>query len=870
MAAREENILNVPLSETLEGMHVLCDTGSTGEPYRVAASLFIAEATQAAKDAVANLDPKDVILKGFTALTAGKPAITANSTLLAAIQSLYAMAGSGKVKIISDGADQTGMVCWNGTSASGFVINVNEAAIYTRSQWTQSNPDSVTDANWIAAVKTGGAKNPFNALNTLLTGWVNRSIKKPTITSTDTIFDALKALYWASGNGTVLNISNGGNRFGFVGWNENTAYGFMLDTATFTIYIRQWAQDMATSNANTAALWREAIQGGEAFSLKQPLNIYIHPGTSSVPLADLATVKEADVFIYTVGDNRALFLKSELYDNEVVFNSVTALASEWSDRNNPPEVHFMSIKINLTTGDLTPDVVPVFLPSWLKIEGTPIQVNDFKTIVGLDKFQGMRDGELVGFFSSSGGGASGPGVNPVLGYIQRASASQANILAYNMGATKAWIGYATSAATKWTELGGGGNVLHGNDITEGLEYLVPENVGDVVAFRSTMDSAQVPAEQEGFGFLAKVNGSESMAMMMQNDPAGGGKMKFFMGRVQNDGSGTEWQELTTGSSTGTARSLSRVEINDFGDYDTLHAILEQSGDMVAIYADYPDNDPVEGGSYIGTAQFDNDYADAIVFTVLNTQTNTYYQGYVRPTGVIEWDGAWGGVKETISIDDFSPAALFSAPYNFHLYPSGTMIPIEGNQQAEQGPFPASIYETAGYIMVQYGNNHTSSALRQVMVVLHEVGTIAGQPGRMAYATIAKSGLSPRWQIIGDSQWLWTGDRALTVNTTASLPLNDYTIRTGDRLEIYYAYLGGGTEGHIMGFNNAVSVLYNPTETLTQSFFTLVTSGGSASQLEAQFEFRMMNGNLQIIGRNLGTGGVDVVSQFRIKGVKLVR
>ena len=43
------------------------------------------------------------------------------------------MAGSGKVKIISDGADQTGMVCWNGTSASGFVINVNEAAIYTRS-----------------------------------------------------------------------------------------------------------------------------------------------------------------------------------------------------------------------------------------------------------------------------------------------------------------------------------------------------------------------------------------------------------------------------------------------------------------------------------------------------------------------------------------------------------------------------------------------------------------------------------------------------------------------------------------------------------------------------------------------------------------
>lgn len=600
MAAREENILNVPLSETLEGMHVLCDTGNTGEPYRVAASLFIAEATQAAKDAVANLDPKDVILKGFTALTAGKPAITANSTLLAAIQSLYAMAGSGKVKIVSDGVDQTGMVCWNGTSASGFVINVREVAIYTRSQWTQASPDSVTDANWIAAVKTGGAKNPFNALNTLLTGWVNRSTQKPTITSANTIFDALKALYWASGNGNVLNISNGENRFGFVGWNANTAYGFMVDTANFTIYIRQWAQAQATSNANTAALWREAIQGGEAFSLKQPLNIYIHPGTSSVPLADLATVKEADVFIYTVGDNRASFLKSELYDNEVVFNSVTALASEWSDRNNPPEVHFMSIKINLTTGDLTTDVVPVFLPSWLKIEGTPIQVSDFKTIVSLDKFKGMRDGELVGFFSSSGGGASGPGVNPVLGYIQRASASQANILAYNMGATKAWIGYATSAATKWTELGGGGNVIHGENITEGLEYLIPENVGDVVAFRSTMDSAQVPAEQEGFGFLAKVNGSESMAMMMQNDPAGGGKMKFFMGRVQNDGTGTDWQELTTGSSTGT--NGPKVVFDDefmFDGFDASHKgelTLREPipmGSIVTFYGSYSYAPPAE-------------------------------------------------------------------------------------------------------------------------------------------------------------------------------------------------------------------------------------------------------------------------------------
>lgn len=460
MAAREENILNVPLSETLEGMHVLCDTGNTGEPYRVAASLFIAEATQAAKDAVANLDPKDVILKGFTALTAGKPAITANSTLLAAIQSLYAMVGSGKVKIVSDGANQTGMVCWNGTSASGFVINVNEAAIYTRSQWTQSNPDSVTDANWIAAVKTGGVKNPFNALNTLLTGWVNRSTGKPVISNGDTLLGAMKALYWASANGAVLNISNGGSLFGFVGWDANTAYGFLVDTANFTIYIRQWAQDLDTSNANTAYSWREALRNGNAYSLKHPLNVYNYSGSGNIPSGDLAKVGAAEVFVYEIGGQRAPLFKVTGDDTMTQFSSAPIVESGDPSSGEPLKIHYMSVEINLSTGTVKTDIVPI----------------------------------------SGSGGTS--------------------------------------------------NVIHGEDITEGLEYLIPENVGDVVAFRSTMDSSQVPAEQEGFGFLAKVNGSESMAMMMQNDPAGGGKMKFFMGRVQNDGSGTEWQELTTGSSSG--------------------------------------------------------------------------------------------------------------------------------------------------------------------------------------------------------------------------------------------------------------------------------------------------------------------------------
>lgn len=651
MAAREENILNVPLSETLEGMHVLCDTGSTGEPYRVAASLFIAEATQAAKDAVANLDPKDVILKGFTALTAGKPAITANTTLLAAIQSLYAMVGSGKVKIVSDGADQTGMVCWNGTSASGFVINVNEAAIYTRSKWTQASPDSVTDANWIAAVKTGGAKNPFNALNTLLTGWVNRSTQKPTITSANTIFDALKALYWASGNGNVLNISNGENRFGFVGWNANVAYGFMVDTANFTIYIRQWAQGMATSNANTAALWREAIQGGEIFSLKEAI-------VKPIKVEDFAMINEIWPIGRYPGTTVPFYAEGEMYSapsgvadtayvGQVILNAdfaMSGMATVVAYGNKAGRMYHAQLDFNGQSIDWFPSPV-----------GT-LTLTTFAKLTANASVSDMKIGEMLGFYSSNGGSTSGPGASPLFGYIQKTSSSQVNIFAYTIDGKKSWLGYNAGSNVTWTPVGGasGGNVIHGEDITEGLEYLIPENVGDVVAFRSTMDSAQVPAEQEGFGFLAKVNGSESMAMMMQNDPAGGGKMKFFMGRVQNDGHGTDWQELTTGSSGGTEQlfvgdiALANAAPETFNLGGEVH-----DGDLLMIVYDFISSDHTMVGPKAGRS-------------IIWTATSGTYDVTVE---AFDYSSATGGVSRI-------------SGFNLMLSASGTILSMEATGEVD--------------------------------------------------------------------------------------------------------------------------------------------------------------------------------------------
>lgn len=573
MAAREENILNVPISETLEGMHVLCDTGDTGEPYRVAASLFIAEATQAAKDAVSNLDPKDVILKGFTALTAGKPAITANTTLLAAIQSLYAMVGSGKVKIVSDGADQTGMVCWNGTLASGFVINLDESAIYIRSQWTLASPDSVTDTNWIAAVKFGATKTPFAAAGQ------NPNLGDLPISSNVKFEDSkvgigsMLRMLTAAANVGRMRIVSGNHSTGASGKPElafivNIIQGVNAETDdTFGLQIFHLTNDyihvIPSSSVNITwtalqSMTDEAVikrlnstsdSGWGGLGVKLP---WTGGSVKSIKVEDFAAINEIWPAELTPGTTVLFYAEGEMYSaplgaadtayvGQVILNAdfaMSGMATVVAYGNKAGRMYHAQLDFNGQSIGWFPSPV-----------GT-LTLTTFANLTANASVSDMKIGEMLGFYSSNGGSTSGPGASPLFGYIQKTSSSQVNIFAYTIDGKKSWLGYNAGSNVTWTPVGGasGGNVIHGEDITEGLEYLIPENVGDVVAFRSTMDSSQVPAEQEGFGFLAKVNGRESMAMMMQNDPAGGGKMKFFMGRVQNDGTGTGWQELTTGSS----------------------------------------------------------------------------------------------------------------------------------------------------------------------------------------------------------------------------------------------------------------------------------------------------------------------------------
>lgn len=508
-------------------------------------------------------------LTGFTALTAGKPAITANTTLLAAIQSLYAMVGSGKVKIVSDGADQTGMVCWNGTLASGFVINLDESAIYIRSQWTLASPDSVTDANWIAAVKFGATKTPFAAAGQ------NPNLGDLPISSNVKFEDSkvgigsMLRMLTAAANVGRMRIVSGNPLTGASGKPElafivNIIQGVNAETDdTFGLQIFHLTNDYirVIPSSSVDITWTalqsmtdEAVikrlnstSGWGGLGVKLP---WTGGSVKPIKVEDFTTINEIWPTELTPGTTVPFYAEGEMYSTpseatntayvgQIILNAdfaTSGMATVVAYGNKAGRMYHAQLDFNGQSID------------WFSSPVGTLTLTTFTTLTANAIVSNMKIGEMLGFYSSNGGSTSGPGASPLFGYIQKTSSSQVNIFAYTIDGKKSWLGYNAGSNVTWTPVGGasGGNVIHGEDITEGLEYLIPENVGDVVAFRSTMDSSQVPAEQEGFGFLAKVNGSESMAMMMQNDPAGGGKMKFFMGRVQNDGSGTDWQELTAG------------------------------------------------------------------------------------------------------------------------------------------------------------------------------------------------------------------------------------------------------------------------------------------------------------------------------------
>ena len=203
------------------------------------------------------------------------------------------------------------------------------------------------------------------------------------------------------------------------------------------------------------------------------------------------------------------------------------------------------------------------------------------------------------------------------GFVTIGDGGGINIIAFKSTTdpkAEVYVGRCGGSTTQWTAVGGGGasNVLHGENIVEGLEYMIPENVGDVVAFRITGDSSQVPNTTEGFGLLGKINGSESLLMAVQINPNNTYEELFYTGRVQNDGSGTDWHPI--GISTATGANFPQKLLSNFtavfdkiGEGDTLMVLMNIVGTGTAMS---------NGGNMIGYLQVGN--------SMLNKEQTLYY------------------------------------------------------------------------------------------------------------------------------------------------------------------------------------------------------------------------------------------------------
>ena len=651
MAAREENILNVPISETLEGMHVLCDTGDTGEPYRVAASLFIAEATQAAKDAVSNLDPKDVILKGFTALTAGKPAITANTTLLAAIQSLYAMVGSGKVKIVSDGADQTGMVCWNETSASGFVINVNEAAIYTRSQWTQSNPDSVTDANWIAAVKTGGTKTPFAAAaQNPNMGDLPTNSRLKFVDNKTTILGMLKMLTAAANVGR-LRIVSGNPVTGASGKPElafivNIVQGTNAETAgTNGLQIFHLTNDFlrVIPSSSIGMAWPTLQTLTDEDVIKKlnstasgdwgGLGVKMNWNQSSIATVEITDFAAPGINVTKDGEGFFIYASDPSHhphnnDDSTSFVGI-AVASPIFISGDQRLLYYMVLdtqKARFYTGyaNMVDELVTWSDGTQTRLGGA-IQVTAFTKYALSGLAYDNNPGDFIPFYTKNVTASASnqfPESGAFNGFISMGSdkGDYFQIFAFKTGAGgKAYSGSCIGSTTTWTELGGGGGEqtviwINANQNVFDVGLYPFTKLGEMFPIFIDTSATNNPSK-EGYPCAGTVQCVgyqgpeywEAVFVVGSADEDQTPRGDYYKAHLSCDMGGSAWIELTTGSSSGTEQlfvgdiALANAAPETFNLGGEVH-----DGDLLMIVYDFISSDhtmvgPKGGRSIIWTA-----------------------------------------------------------------------------------------------------------------------------------------------------------------------------------------------------------------------------------------------------------------------------
>lgn len=391
-----------------------------------------------------------------------------------------------------------------------------------------------------------------------------------------------------------------------------------------------------------------------------------------------------------------------------------------------------------------------------------------------------------------------------------------------------------------------------------------QNDGDMCAVWSNEGASNLPYPEDVpfSGYAILCSGVVNVLVYM----SGNGFKKMFFGSMAATDSNITWQEVIMGSK-GYPNALTISNFNNPGE-----AVEElQSGQIAPFYAPGGTGFPPGISSMFGYVQRNraNGAYEYFGYTYTSEGGSRIFIGH-SPGSAVTWkeiptDSTTYTVREVL-YGSQAYEWIFTLG-KATLSPNGEMVVY---------PVACTYYtgNSGTYL------NATSYVANMTQVTLSSF--ISGWNGIKTKYAAGESVMPSVVQFLNNfflplksrgSEWMWSGDTSLANGSarTFTMPTN-YVWQSGDKFQIEYAYLGGGSEGHMMGFSNGATVIYNPNETLTTSFFTLVTSGGNASQYEIQFviSYNKATRVLSIKATNLITGSANPAAMFRIKGIRLLR
>ena len=446
------------------------------------------------------------------------------------------------------------------------------------------------------------------------------------IKDTNSLIGAMKILYSLSGNGRAKVIGNSENCFGLVSINTagTLAFGILFDIRNTTppsIFIRDgFGLTGGASLKNlTDDQWIAELKKGEKIPMESGSGvadpIQIHDFAEVSTIDNWPTPKDGLIIPFTTDSG---VLNKPGHESEYVGIIICEVDTQQTGRAEV--IAYGSGTGSCYIGLLDWASVSI---EWMvnKLSVSSKKLSAFTgTAIG-NYVQSMGDsGDLFPFTTVNANKTAAnqfPANGAWSGFVTIGDGGGINIIAFKSTTdpkAEVYVGRCGGSTTQWTAVGGGGasNVLHGENIVEGLEYMIPENVGDVVPFRITGDSSQVPNTTEGFGLLGKINGSESLLMAVQINPNNTYEELFYTGRVQNDGSGTDWHPI--GISTANGANFPQKLLSNFtavfdkiGEGDTLMVLMNIVGTGTAMS---------NGGNMVAYLQVGN--------SMINKEQTLYY------------------------------------------------------------------------------------------------------------------------------------------------------------------------------------------------------------------------------------------------------